>query len=54
MAHTLHENRDLNSPKELFEDLAGVKTDPEMVQLATQLIRSSFSRCPRVLSYHFR
>ena len=39
MAHTLHEDRDLNSPKELFEDLAGVKTDPEMVQLATQLIQ---------------
>jgi DNA end-binding protein Ku len=39
MAHTLYEDRDLNSPKELFEDLAGVKTDPEMVQLATQLIQ---------------
>jgi DNA end-binding protein Ku len=39
MAHTLHEDRDLNSPKELFEDLAGVKTDPEMVQLATLLIQ---------------
>ena len=39
MAHTLHEDRDLNSPKELFEELAGVKTDPEMVQLATQLIQ---------------
>jgi DNA end-binding protein Ku len=38
MAHTLHEDRDLNSPKELFEDLAGVKIDPEMVQLAAQLI----------------
>jgi DNA end-binding protein Ku len=39
MAHTLYEERDLNSSKELFEDLAGVKTDPEMVQLATQLIQ---------------
>jgi DNA end-binding protein Ku len=39
MAHTLHEDRDLNNSKELFEDLAGVKTDPEMVQLATQLIQ---------------
>ena len=38
MAHTLHEDRDLNSPKALFEELAGVKTDPEMVQLATQLV----------------
>ena len=38
MAHTLYEDRDLNSPKELFDDLASVKTDPEMVQLATQLV----------------
>ena len=30
MTHTLHEDRDLNNPKELSEDLAGVKTDPEM------------------------
>jgi DNA end-binding protein Ku len=39
MAHTLHEDRDLNSPKELFGDLAAVKIDPEMVQLATQLVQ---------------
>ena len=39
MAHTLHEYRDLNNPKELFDDLAGVKIDPEMVQLASQLIQ---------------
>jgi DNA end-binding protein Ku len=39
MAHTLHEDRDLNSPKELFEELSGVKVDPEMVHLATQLIQ---------------
>jgi DNA end-binding protein Ku len=38
MAHTLYEDRDLNSSKELFDDLAGIKTDPEMVQLATQLV----------------
>jgi DNA end-binding protein Ku len=38
MAHTLYEDRDLNSPRELFGDLAAVKTDPEMVQLATQLV----------------
>jgi DNA end-binding protein Ku len=38
MAHTLYEDRDLNSPRELFDDLATVKTDPEMVQLATQLV----------------
>jgi DNA end-binding protein Ku len=39
MAHTLHEDRDLNSPKELFDGMAEIKTDPEMVQLATQLIQ---------------
>jgi DNA end-binding protein Ku len=38
MAHTLYEERDLNSPKELFEDAARLKTDPQMVSLATQLI----------------
>jgi DNA end-binding protein Ku len=39
MAHTLYEDRDLNSSRELFDGLAGIKTDPEMVQLATQLVR---------------
>ena len=39
MAHTLHEDRDLNSPKELFDGMADIKTDPEMVQLATQLVQ---------------
>jgi DNA end-binding protein Ku len=39
MAHTLHEDRDLNKPSELFEGLDGIKTDPEMVQLATQLVQ---------------
>jgi DNA end-binding protein Ku len=39
MAHTLYEDRDLNSPKELFDGMAEIKTDPEMVQLATQLIQ---------------
>jgi DNA end-binding protein Ku len=39
MAHTLYEGRDLNSSQELFDDLAGIKTDPEMVQLATQLVQ---------------
>ena len=39
MAHTLYEDRDLNSSKELFDGLAGFKTDPEMVQLATQLVQ---------------
>jgi len=39
MAHTLYENRDLNSSSELFEGLSGIKTDPEMVKLATQLVQ---------------
>ena len=39
MAHTLYEDRDLNSSQELFDDLAGIKSDPEMVQLATQLVQ---------------
>ena len=38
-AHTLYEERDLNSSQELFDDLAGIKSDPEMVQLATQLVQ---------------
>jgi DNA end-binding protein Ku len=39
MAHTLYENRDLNSSTELFEGTSGIKTDPEMVKLATQLVQ---------------
>jgi DNA end-binding protein Ku len=39
MAHTLYENRDLNTSKELFEGTSGIKTDPEMVKLATQLVQ---------------
>ena len=39
MAHTLYEDRDLNSSQGLFDDLAGIKTDPEMVQLATQFVQ---------------
>jgi DNA end-binding protein Ku len=39
IAHTLYEERDLNSSKELFDDLSGIKIDPEMVQLATQLVQ---------------
>jgi DNA end-binding protein Ku len=38
-AHTLYEERDLNSSKELFEGLEAIKTDPEMVQLARQLVQ---------------
>jgi len=39
MAHTLYEDRDLNSSKERFDGLTQIKTDPEMVQLATQLVQ---------------
>ena len=39
MAHTLYEERDLNSGQELFDGMDGIKVDPEMVQLATQLVQ---------------
>jgi DNA end-binding protein Ku len=39
IAHTLYEDRDLNSSKDLFDGLDTIKTDPEMVQLATQLVQ---------------
>ena len=39
IANTLYEDRDLNKPDELFDGLAGIKTDPEMVQLAAQLVQ---------------
>ena len=38
VAHTLNEDRDLNSSAELFEEVQRAKIDPEMVKLATQLI----------------
>jgi DNA end-binding protein Ku len=38
IAHTLNEARDLNDAKPLFEDVEGIKSDPEMVKLAKQLI----------------
>jgi DNA end-binding protein Ku len=39
MAHTLLEDRDLNSSQGLFEHAAQLKVDPEMVDLAMQLIK---------------
>jgi DNA end-binding protein Ku len=39
MAHTLYEDRDLNSADQYFEDAAQLNTDPEMVDLAMQLIQ---------------
>jgi DNA end-binding protein Ku len=44
MAHTLYEARDINDPAELFEDIAALKPDPEMVRLATQLIERQSER----------
>jgi DNA end-binding protein Ku len=38
VAHTLHEERDLNDARDVFEDTPTGKSDPEMVRLATQLI----------------
>jgi DNA end-binding protein Ku len=38
VAHTLHEERDLNKPAEVFDDVPAGKSDPEMVKLAKQLI----------------
>jgi DNA end-binding protein Ku len=38
VAHTLNEQRDLNSAQPLFEGVKTVKLDPEMVTLATQLV----------------
>jgi DNA end-binding protein Ku len=38
VAHTLHEQRDLNDAGDLFDTVPGGKPDPEMLKLATQLI----------------
>jgi len=38
VAQTLHEQRDINDAKAVFEGATDTKTDPDMVKLATQLI----------------
>jgi DNA end-binding protein Ku len=38
VAHTLHEQRDVNDANAVFEGAAAIKTDPEMITLARQLI----------------
>jgi len=38
IAHTLHDERDLNNAADVFDRLPDMKIDAEMVQLATQLI----------------
>ena len=54
MAHTLYEDRDLNSSQDLFEDAARLKTDPEMVDLAMLLIkRQSGKYDPADLEDHY-
>lgn len=44
VAHTLNEERDLNSAQPLFEDVQHVKVDPEMVKLAVQLVERQTGR----------
>lgn len=36
--HTLHEAREVNDPKVLFANVPGIKPEPDMIALATQLI----------------
>jgi DNA end-binding protein Ku len=38
VAHTLHEQRDINDARAVFEVAPAIKTDPEMIALARQLI----------------
>ena len=38
VVHTLHEERDLNDYADLFDHLPSGRPDPDMIQLATQLI----------------
>jgi DNA end-binding protein Ku len=44
VVHTLHEERDLNEFAGLFSQIPDIKPDPEMVQLATQLIERQAGR----------
>jgi DNA end-binding protein Ku len=39
MAHTLYEDADLNSAEDVFKNIAALNSDPEMVDLAMQLIK---------------
>lgn len=39
MAHTLYEPRDINSAEDVFGNVGAIKIDPEMIQLAMQLIQ---------------
>ena len=54
VAHTLHEERDLNSAGGVFDRVAKMKSDPEMVQLARQLIdRQTGVYDPRDVEDHY-
>jgi DNA end-binding protein Ku len=44
VVHTLHDERDLNDHESLFEALPGGTPDPDMVELATQLIKRQGGR----------
>jgi len=44
VAQTLFEERDINDAKPLFEDVAEIRTDPSMVDLARQLIERQAAR----------
>ncbi|MGA9014767.1 MAG: Ku protein [Acetobacteraceae bacterium] len=54
VAHTLDEQRDINDARTTFGDIADIKTDPEMVQLAKQLIdRQTTTYDPADLEDHY-
>jgi DNA end-binding protein Ku len=54
VAHTLDEQRDINDSKAIFGDVASLKTEPEMVQLAKQLIdRQTTTYDPADLEDHY-
>ena len=54
VAHTLDEQRDINDAHAVFGDIAGIRTDPEMVQLAKQLIdRQTTTYDPSDLEDHY-
>lgn len=53
-AHTLDEQRDINDAKAIFGNAAEARTDPEMVQLAKQLIgRQTTTYDPADLEDHY-
>lgn len=54
VAHTLDEQRDINDAKAIFGDVDSIKLDPEMVQLAKQLIdRQTTAYDPSDLEDHY-